>query len=74
VPRKIFGPKWKEIRRGLRQLYKEDPHYLCSSSTRLILSDDQIKTDKLGGSCGTRRGKRNACKVLVRRPEEKMIL
>jgi hypothetical protein len=50
VLRKTFGPKREEVTRHWRILHKEELHYLYISLCTYY-SGDQLKEDKMGGSC-----------------------
>jgi hypothetical protein len=72
VQRRIFGPKRDEVTGDWRKLHNEELHNLYSSPS--IINNDQIKEDKMGRTCSTDGEKRNACKILMGKPEGKRRL
>jgi hypothetical protein len=68
VLRRIFGPKRDEVMGGCKKLHNEDLHNLYCSP-RIIR---MIKSSRM--RCSTKREKRNACRLLVGKPEEKKPL
>jgi hypothetical protein len=69
VLRRIFVPKRDEVTGGWRTLHNEElvlfPKYNLN---------DHVKKDYMGGVCSTNREKRNAYRILVRKPEGKRPL
>jgi hypothetical protein len=68
VLRKIFGPMRVEGTGGWRDPYNENPHNLHSSTSviRMIKS----RRMKWVGHVARMIKRRNACRILVRKPEE----
>jgi hypothetical protein len=67
---RIFGAKRKEVTKGWKNLHEEERHNLYFSSIRVIKS----KRMKWVEHVGRMEEMRNACTVLVRRPEGKNYL
>jgi hypothetical protein len=63
VLRRIFGPKRDELTGGGRTLHNEELHNLY-----------QVKEDGMDRACSTHEERRNACRVLVGRPERRKPL
>jgi hypothetical protein len=70
--RRIFGPKRDEVTGGWRQLHNEELHNLYSSPS--IIRMFKSREDDTGRACSTNGEKRNACRVLVGKPEGKRPL
>jgi hypothetical protein len=70
--RRIFGPKRDEMVGGWRKLHNEELHNLYSSPNIIIM----IKTKRMfwAGHIARMREKRNACRILVAKPEGKIPL
>jgi hypothetical protein len=62
VLRRIFGPKRSEVAGGWRKLHNEELHNLYSSPIKRRM--------RLTGYVGRMMEKRNAYRILVRKPEE----
>jgi hypothetical protein len=71
VLRRIFGPKRDEVTGGWRKLHNEELHNLYSSPS-IIKNED--KQDEMGRACSMNGEKRNACRILVGKPEVKRPL
>jgi hypothetical protein len=69
VLRRIFGPKRDEVTGGWRKLHNEELHDLYSSPNVIRM----IKSKKMNWTGHVARigAKRNACRILVRKPEGK---
>jgi hypothetical protein len=67
VLRRIFGPKRDEETGGWRKLHNEDLHNLYSSSS--VIRMIESKRMRWAGHIARTREKRNACRILVRKPE-----
>jgi hypothetical protein len=72
VLRRIFGPKRDEVTGGWRKLHNEELHYLYSSPS--IIRMMKSRTMKLAGHVARMGEKRNAYRILVRKPEGKSPL
>jgi hypothetical protein len=72
VLRRIFGPKRDEVTGGWRKLHNEELHNLYSSPN---ISYRMIKSRKMrwAGHIARMGETINACKILVGKPEGKMI-
>jgi hypothetical protein len=72
VLRRIFGPKRDEVTGGCRKLHNEELHNLYSSSSVIIM----IKSRRMRWAWHVARmgEKRNAYRILLRRPEGKRPL
>jgi hypothetical protein len=68
VLRRIFGPKRDEVTGFWRRL-----HNVLVLFSKHILND-QIKEDEIGRACSTHGEKRNACRILVGKPDGKRPL
>jgi hypothetical protein len=68
VLRRIFGPKSNEMVQGWSKLHNEELHSLHSLTNIIIM---HIKEDEMGKACSMHGEKRNAYKILVRKPEGK---
>jgi hypothetical protein len=67
VLKKIFGPKRDEVIGGWRKLLNEELHNLyCSPSIIRIIKSRRMRW---AGACSTHGEKRNACRILVGKPE-----
>jgi hypothetical protein len=64
---RIFEPKGDELTVGRRQLHNEELHNLYSSPSR-------VKDDEMSRAYSTKIDKRNACRLLVVKPERKRQL
>jgi hypothetical protein len=62
-----IGPKRDEVIGGWRKLHNEELHNLCSlpSIIRMIKS----RRMRMGRACSTHGEKRNACRILMGKPE-----
>jgi hypothetical protein len=67
VLRRIFGRKKNEIIRGWRELHNEEVHNLWSSPDKIRMVKPRIV--RLAGIVAHLGEKRNACRVLVRKPK-----
>jgi hypothetical protein len=67
--RRIFGPKRDEVTGGWRELHNEELHNLYSSPSIIKM----IKSRRMGwtGYVARMGEKRNACRILVAKPEER---
>jgi hypothetical protein len=65
---RIFGPKRDEATGGWRKLHNEELYNLYSSSSIIR------KENGMGRACSTNGAKGNACRILVRKAEEKIPL
>jgi hypothetical protein len=68
VLKRIFGPKRDEVLGEWRKLHKEEVHNLYSSSSIIRM----IKSRRMrwvGCVTGMGRGKGNACRILVGKPD-----
>jgi hypothetical protein len=72
VLRRIFGPKRDEETGEWRKLHNEELHDLYSSSS--IIRIIKSRGGEMGGTCSTNGEKKNACRLLVGKPEEKSPL
>jgi hypothetical protein len=72
VLRIIFGPKWSEVTGGWRQLYNEELHNLYSLPS--IIRMMKSKRMRSVGHVVRMREKRNACRILLGKPEGKRPL
>jgi hypothetical protein len=70
VLRRIFGPKRDEATGCWRKLHNEELHNFYSSPIRVI----QSRRMKLAGHVARMGAKRNAYRILVRKPEGKRPL
>jgi hypothetical protein len=70
MPRRISGPKRDEIIGGWRELHSEKLQKLRSSSDIIRM----IKSRRMSRTCSTHGEKKNACRVLVGKPEEQRPL
>jgi hypothetical protein len=70
--RKIFGPKRDEVIGGWIKLHNEELHNLYCSLSIIII----IKSRRMGwaGQVARMKEKRNACRILVGKPEGKRPL
>jgi hypothetical protein len=69
---RIFGPQRDEVTGDWRQLHNEEFH-------KLVLfvkhhQNDQVKEDEMGRAYSSHGEKRNACRILVGKPEGKRPL
>jgi hypothetical protein len=69
---RIFVPKRDEVKGRWRKLYNEGLHNLYSSSSKLRMI--KSRGDVMGRACRTHREKRNACSILMGKPEGKRPL
>jgi hypothetical protein len=67
VLRRIFGPKRDEVTGGWRKLHNEDLHNLYSSPN--IIRMIKSRGMRWAGHVARMGEKRNACRILVGRPE-----
>jgi hypothetical protein len=69
---RIFGPKRDEVTEGWRKLHNEELHNLYSSPSRIRM----MKSRMMGwaGYVARIEIKRNACRILVGKPEGKKSL
>jgi hypothetical protein len=72
VLRRIFGPKRDEVTGGWRKLHNEDLHNLYSSPS--IIRMMKSRRMRCVGHVAGIREKRNACRILVAKPEAKRPL
>jgi hypothetical protein len=72
VLRRIFGPKRDEMTGGWRKLHYEELHNLYSSPS--IIRMIKSRKMRLAGHVARMGEKRNACKILVGKPEGKRSL
>jgi hypothetical protein len=66
--RGIFGPKRDEVIGGWRKLHNEELHNLHSSPSIIMIKS---RTMRLAGNLARVGEKRNACRILVGKPEGK---
>jgi hypothetical protein len=72
VLRRIFGPNRDELMRGLRKLHNEELRDLYSSSSIIrIIKSRRMRWE---GHIARMGKKRNAYRLLVRKPEGKRLL
>jgi hypothetical protein len=69
VLRRIFGPKRDEVTGGWRKLHNEELHNLYSSPSIIIMI--QSRRMRWAGHVARMGEKRNACRILVGKPEGK---
>jgi hypothetical protein len=69
---KIFAQEFTSVTAGWRKLHNEELHNLYSSPSKIIM----IKSRRMGwaGHVARRWEKRNACRILVGKPEGKSPL
>jgi hypothetical protein len=69
VLRQLFGPKRKEVTEGWRKLRNEELHYLYNSTNiiRMMISKSGM------GHVALMRENRNAYRVLVWKPEKRLL-
>jgi hypothetical protein len=67
----IFGPKRDEGIRDWRKPHNEEVRILLFVKYNL---NDRVKGDEMGRKCNTHGEKRNACRILVGKPEGKRQL
>jgi hypothetical protein len=67
VLRRIFGPKRDEVTGGWRKLYNEELHDLYSLPS--IIRIMKARRMRWAGHVTRMRKKRNACRLLVGKPE-----
>jgi hypothetical protein len=72
VLRKIFGPKRSGVRGGIRKLHKEGLHNLHSSTS--IIRMINSRRMRWAGHVVRMGAKRNACRILVGKPDAKRPL
>jgi hypothetical protein len=72
VLRRIFGPKRDEMKRGWRKLHNEELHNLYSTPD--INKTIKSRSMRLAGYVARTWEKRNACRILVVKPEGKRVL
>jgi hypothetical protein len=72
VLRRIFGPKRDEVTGGWRKLHDEELHNLYSSPS--IIRKMKSRRMIWAGHVARMREKRNACTILVAKPEGKRSL
>jgi hypothetical protein len=72
VLRRIFGPKRDEVTSEWRQLHNEELHDLYSSPS--IIRIIKSRRVRWAGHVGRMGEKRNACRLLVGKPEGKRPL
>jgi hypothetical protein len=72
VLRRIFGPKGDEVTGGWRKLHNEELHNLYSSPS--IIRMINPRRMRWAGCVARMREKRNACRILVGKQEEKRPL
>jgi hypothetical protein len=68
---RVFGPKRDEMTAEWRKLYNKE---LCDLYSSPSIINNHVEEDEMGGSCSKNRGKRNAYKLLVGKPEGKRPL
>jgi hypothetical protein len=69
VLRRIFGPERDEVTGGWRTLYNKELHNLYNQEKL-----EQVKEGETDRACSTCDEKRNACRILVGKPEGKRRL
>jgi hypothetical protein len=72
VPRRIFGPKRDEVTRDWRKLHSEELHNLYSSPN--IIRMMKSRRMRWAGHAARMGERRNACRILVGKPEGKRTL
>jgi hypothetical protein len=72
VLKRIFGPKRDEVTGDWTKLHKEELHNLCSSPN--IIRMFRSRRMRLAGNVIRMEEKRNACRILVGKPEGKRPL
>jgi hypothetical protein len=63
---RVFGPNREEVTGGWRKLHNEELHNLYSSLSIIRMT----KEDEMDRACSTNGEKRNAYRILLRKPEE----
>jgi hypothetical protein len=71
VLRRIFLLKWNEVTGGWRKLHNEELHSLSSPNIIRMIKSSRIRW---AGHVARMGEKRNACTILVGKPEEKRSL
>jgi hypothetical protein len=72
VLRRIFGPKRDQVTGGWRKPHNEGLHNLYSSPSLIRIT--KVKEDEIGRALAGMGEKRNACMILVGKPEGKRPL
>jgi hypothetical protein len=72
VLRRIFGSKRDEVTGGRKKLHNEELHNLCYS--QIIIRMIKSRRMKWAGHVARMGEKRNACRILVGKPEGKRPL
>jgi hypothetical protein len=72
VVKGILGAKRDKMARGWRILHNEQLHILYSSPS--TYNQNEVKEDELGRACSKKGYTRNAYKIFVETPEEKITL
>jgi hypothetical protein len=70
VLRRMFGPKSEEAMGGWRKLYKEELHNFYTSQNITVIKSWRMKSEEHVACIKERR---NLCKILVRKPEERRL-
>jgi hypothetical protein len=72
VLRRIFGPKRDEVTGDWRKLHNEELHSLYSSPS--IIRMIKLRRMRWTGHVARMEAKRDACRILVGKPESKRLL
>jgi hypothetical protein len=72
VLRRIFGPKRDEVTGGWRKLQNEELHNLYFSPSVIIMM--KLRRMRWGGNVAQMGEQRNACRILVGKPDGKRPL